>query len=216
MRPFHALVFVEGLSDVEAMTTLLAPLIERKAQEGVTIAFYEAPPGDKKRQLLLTVPRNAVDMLANRPDTCVIVVPDLYPLGRGFPHQTAAELCAGIRQQFLDALREKRRVNDARIAERFHAFCFKHDMEALLLAAEDSLKARLRVAKFGLKWKKPVEDQNGERPPSRIVEELFRKHRRTYHKSTDALFILQKVDYRDIAAACPQCFAPFVAFLEAL
>ncbi|NOG66452.1 MAG: hypothetical protein HND46_23830 [Chloroflexi bacterium] len=41
-------IYVEGPSDEAAMRALLQPLIERKQAEGISIDFFEAPPGHKK------------------------------------------------------------------------------------------------------------------------------------------------------------------------
>jgi hypothetical protein len=65
-------------------------------------------------------------------------------------------------------------------------------------------------------WHKPVEDQNNSKPPKQVVEDLFRNHGRSYVETVDAPLILGLADYEEIVDACPQCFRPFVEFLEAL
>lgn len=208
------IVYVEGPSDKRAMEELLRRLIERKAQQGVLIQFYESPKGDKKESVLMRVPIRAVNITMNDEDTVVVALPDLYPMNKAFPHETPEELLAGVRANFDAALRLKN-ADDDRLKQRFHVFCFKHDLEALVLASEKELRAHLGVAKLTVTWHVPVEDQNHGRPPKRIVEELFASHGKLYKETVDAPDILSRADYADIAAKCPQCFRPFVEFLEA-
>jgi hypothetical protein len=48
------------------------------------------------------------------------------------------------------------------------------------------------------------------------VEQLFSKHGQKYQGTVDAPVILESVDYKRLAKDCPQCFAPFIDFLEGL
>ena len=139
-------VYVEGASDGAAMRALLRPLLDRKRREGVAIDFFESPAGDKKRTLLTKVPVKAASIILNVPGTVVVAMPDLYPRNKAFPHETADELAAGIRAAFELAVKSKNANELERAKERFRAFCFKYDLEALVLAAEESLKARLEAA----------------------------------------------------------------------
>lgn len=210
------IVYVEGASDKLAMEALLDRLIQRKSAEGVSIRFIEAPPGDKKQVLLQKVPLRAVNIIRHDPHAVVAIVPDLYPKNRGFAHETYAELRKGILSNFEQALIEKGFTDDERLRERFAVFCFKHDLEALILAAEEALALRLGIDALAVTWRLPVEDQNHDKPPKWVVEELFKQHGQRYIETTDAPLILGLCDYQDIADACPQCFAPFVRFLESL
>lgn len=209
-------VYVEGPSDVAAMTTLLAPLIEGKAQQGVQIQFFEAPPGDKKASLIRKVPARAALILANDPDSIVAVVPDLYPLNKEVPHENPQELFAAIREEFIQALARRGLADDRRYLDRFKTFCFKYDLEALLLAAETALALRLDEKALKTTWTIPVEDQDRDRPPKCVVTELFEAQGSHYSETADAPLILGLSDYRDIASACPQQFKPFVEFLESM
>jgi phenylpyruvate tautomerase PptA (4-oxalocrotonate tautomerase family) len=213
----RAIIYVEGPSDRLAMERLLRHLIETKRQAGVDIQFFEVPSrgGDRKAALLTKIPRRAVDILRNDPDSVVVAMPDLYPRNKAFEHETAEQLIEGIRQAFLSALSSKG-LEDQRLVERFHAFCFKHDLEALLLAAEAVLANRLGSRDLKRTWQTPVEDQNHDNPPKRVVEELFREHGKRYVGTADAPVILAAANYQDIAERCPQCFAPFIEFLEKL
>lgn len=142
-------------------------------------------------------------------------MPDLYPKNRGFPHTTLGELVAGILRSFRSAM-ERKGVQDSRLEERFKVFCFKHDLEALLLASFDSLKARLGVADLRKIWTLPVEDVDHGHPPKRVVEGLFESCGQRYRDTVDAPLILGHGQYEAIAEECPQCFKPFVLFLASL
>lgn len=208
----RVIVYVEGASDVSAMESLLRDIVEQKLEEGVAIKFVQTPAGDRKASLLTKAPVKAVNILMNESDAIVAVVPDLYPKNKAFPHETVEELNAGIRRKFNHAVRLKR-IDDPRLAQRFHVFCFKHDLEALILASEQALRSHLRVASITRTWTDLVEDQNHGQPPKRVVENLFRHHGQTYEETADAPAILGQSDYNEVADKCPQCFKPFVEFL---
>lgn len=208
------IVYVEGPSDKRAMEELLRRLLEQKSEQGVQISFFEAPKGDKKVSVLTRVPIRAVDIIVNDQTAVVVAMPDLYPKNKSFPHETVDELVAGVRSNFESALRSKNADEDGRLAQRFHVFCFKYDLEALILAAEKELKAYLGAAKLTKTWRVPVEDQDHDQPPKRIVENLFESHDKLYKGTVDAPAVLGRADYEEIAAKCPQCFKPFVEFLE--
>ena len=210
------MVYVEGPSDRAAMLALLAPLLEKKRQEGISIDFFESPEGDKKMSVLTKVPKRAAAIVRNDPSAVVVAIPDLYPKNKAFPHETFGELQAGILKNFEDALQARGRRGDARLKERFKVFCFKYDLEALVLAAEEALKDRLGAKSLSVTWRIPVEDQNHNRPPKHIVEELFTKHGKRYQATVDAPLILGASHYQEISERCVQCFKPFVQFLASL
>jgi len=212
----QAIVYVEGASDSKAMYALFNDLILAKRRAGVNIKFHEPPSGDRKRSLLVRVPRRAVDILHNNPHALVVVVPDLYPRNKAFPHETFDETCTGILGNFEKALRDRGLQDDDRFRARFRVFCFKYDLEVLILASQKALARQLGVSEIEVAWTVPVEDQNHERPPKRVVEELFRKHRSRYKETIDAAAILGGSSYVELAGKCPQCFKPFVEFLEGL
>jgi hypothetical protein len=107
-------------------------------------------------------------------------------------------------------------LDDERLKQRFKVFCFKHDLEVLILACEEQLKARLGVDELEVIWTKPVEDQNDIRYPKRVVGELFERYKSRYEPAVDAPLILGAADLERVIEACPQCFAPFVEFLVRL
>jgi len=83
------------------------------------------------------------------------------------------------------------------LLSRFHPYPFCHDLEVLLLAVPDRLRARLRTSdNLSSNYRHPVEDQNDRTPPKRVVETLFntKHHKREAYKDTvDAPAILQGV-----------------------
>ena len=155
----RVIVYVEGPSDKYAMEKLLKDLIEGCMEAGVLITFHPAPKGDAKISLLTKVPKRAVDTLRNDPVSQVVIVPDLYPYHKEFQHKTWEELKDGVLENFREALKAKGVTDDARLEERFHVFCFKHDLEALLLGHPDGIKARLGVDELRENWTVPVENQ---------------------------------------------------------
>ncbi len=212
----RVVVYVEGRSDKDAMKALLSPLLERKRKEGVAIGFFEFPDGDRKKALLTKVPVKAANIILTVPGSIVVAVPDLYPRNKAFPHETADELTAGILARFESAVRRKNANELERAKGRFRAFCFKYDLEALVLAAEESLKARLEAPGLERTWRDPVEDQDHDHPPKRVVEQLFKDRNKPYVDTVDAPVILGSCAYQDISDRCPQCFKPFVQFLDQL
>ncbi|MBI4798232.1 MAG: DUF4276 family protein [Desulfarculus sp.] len=211
----RVVVYLEGPSDVYAMKALLKPLVEEKRRQGVGIEFTQAGKGDAKAYLLTRVPVLAAVELAKRPDTAILVIPDLYPMGKAsFKDGTPEELEQGLRGNLKAALKANGQAYSPDLDQRFKVFCFKHDLEALLLAAPQRLANRLGLKSLKPAWKLPVEDQNHEHPPKQVVQALFRKHGKNYDQKVDAPLILAGADYRAIAQACPQCFQPLVEFLE--
>jgi hypothetical protein len=204
------IVYVEGPSDRLAMEELLASLLARLVNSGIAVEFI---PTEQKRRLMVQVPTKAVNILLNDPHAEVVALPDLYPPNVGFPHRTIAELAAGLHADLARTLARKQ-VGDARLPQRFHVFCFKHDLEALVLAAEAAFAARLGVNTLSRVWSLPVENQNHDRPPKRIVEEVFRSHNDRYVDTIDAPLILGATELSTLVAACSQSFAPFVRYLE--
>lgn len=218
----QVIIYVEGLSDVRAMNALLASLIAKKQEQGISIQFASAKGknnqrgGDAKKDILIKMPAQALEIILNRPEYMIVLMPDLYPKNKGFPHETFAELERGIMDKFQGALEAKGLADDSRFRERFKVFCFQHDLEVLILAAEESLKKYLGVKSFKISWQIPVEEQNQDLPPKRIVERLFESCGRKYKEVSDAASILQDADYQKISDRCPQSFKPFVDFLESL
>jgi len=79
----------------------------------------------------------------------------------------------------------------------------------LLLASENALMKRLETEKFSRKWTIPVENQDHDNPPKRIVESLFSDTGLKYKDTADVPWILERSDYNDLKNKCPQNFKPF-------
>jgi len=210
------IVYVEGPSDKFAMEELLKRLIENKNLQGLTIEFFPAPIGRNKESLINIVPERAANTILNNPNAIVIAIPDLYPKDKCFQHTTASELIEGLNVRFEESLSRKGVGDDERIKQRFKVFCFKYELETLVLAAEQWLKWRLGIDEIAHTWIIPVEDQDHVNHPKLIVERIFSDNGEKYIDKDDAPAILGKADYHDIAKKCPQCFKPFVDFLENL
>ncbi|MDZ8079802.1 MAG: DUF4276 family protein [Nostoc sp. DcaGUA01] len=214
-------IYVEGTSDKYAMEALLSNLIEEKLQQGIKIEFFPVKGsnndrgGNAKKDLLTKTPIKAVNIIRNNPTTIVVIMPDLYPQNIGFEHETIQELQNGILENFNQVLQSKQ-ITDNRLRERLRVFCFKHDLEALILAAESQLRSVLGVNSLSVTWTRPVEEQNNNVPPKKIVEEIFITCGKKYKETVDAKIILEIARYQDIAEQCPQAFKPFVEFLENL
>lgn len=203
------IVYVEGKGDRLCLETLLRPLLKAKEAIGVSIPFVEMQRGDRKKTLLTKAPQKAALAILNDPQNCVVILPDLYPPNKGFDHRTCGELQDGVLRKFHEEISHRHGTDD-RLADRFHVFCLIHDLEVLLLAAEEQL-----IAACGLTvptWTRPVEHQDHDKPPKRIVEGLIRG----YAPAIDGPRILANADYRVIASRCPQGFGKFVAFLESV
>lgn len=202
-------VYVEGPGDRLCLETLLDPLIRQKAASGVSIQFVPVTRGDRKHTLLVSYPKRAAIAISNDPQIVVVILPDLYPPNKGFEHKTCDEMQAGVLRQFRDEIR-RRQGSDDRVTERFQVFCLIHDLESLLLAAEEQFLPACGLT--AAKWTTPVEEQNHDNPPKRIVEKLIRG----FQPTVDGPRLLAGADYRVISSRCPRGFGQFVAFLESI
>ena len=213
------LVYVEGPADRVALEVLLKPIIERAQANRIGLRFVPANiTGVGKDWLLRHVGEKAAGHLSENPEDWVFALPDLYPMahysGTAEAHESFDQLKNLLERRFK--VRADRLGVPHSVRNRFQVHCLKHDLEVLLLAAPDSLRKRLRTSdSLKGRWRNPVENQNDNKPPKRIVEELFwRYQKRNYDGPTDAPWILERAALDDVLAACPQCFAPFVEELR--
>jgi len=204
-------VYVEGPSDQLGMLKLLGRVIEGARQRGNVLGFY---PLGGKDNLLKKGPLKALNILRNKPSSWVFLVPDLYPANKPFAHTDYSGLKATVEETFLSEL--KRKNCDQRLRQRFRVHCFKHDLEALLLASDQVLLRRLEATKFTRNWANPVENQDFNAPPKRIVEMLFLDAGKRYKDTVDAPWILERCDYQSLKNECPQNFGPFLTDLISL
>lgn len=214
----RVIVYVEGPSDQKALEALLKPIIDVGRGKGIGISL--SPQGGKA-PILQDVPRKAADHLQQHPNDWVFALPDLYPMASYDDgpdrHRSFAELSQLLQNRFKARAAKLNLSEETR--RHFRVHCLKHDLEAMLLAAPDVLRKRLKTTdalRDG--WRRPVENQNDNKPPKRIVEELFKKYRKKpgYVDTSDAVWILEHASLEAIEAACAQRFAPFVRELRAL
>ena len=57
---------------------------------------------------------------------------------------------------------------------------------------------------------KPVENQDHDQPPKRIIENLFKECGKKYKDTIDAPNILENSDYKKLSDICSQNFKPFI------
>jgi len=208
------IVYVEGESDRLALTTLLEPLIDKKNSEGIAIEFASVGQSgnmsNNKKALLVKYPRKAYQIIRNNRESAVVLLPDLYPYNVGVPHVNHSQLRDGVMYSFAALLSE----HENELRSRFEVFCFKHDLEVLLLAAIDQLQEYLGM-NIRRTWSEEVEEQDDNNPPKKIIQSLFHKAKKRYGVGT-AAEILRKAPLEDIRAKCPQSFAPFLEYIEKL
>ncbi len=198
-------VYLEGQSDQIGMRRLLSHPIDCATAKGNRVEFYFM--GGKK-SLLNNGHKKAINILRNKPNSWVFLVPDLYPQNISFAHSTYEELKKELEKRFESEL--KRKNCDDRLKERFLVHCFKYDLEVLLLASDKHLLKRLGTTKFTQTWANPVEDQDHHRPPKRVVEDLFSDADKKYKETADVPWILEQSDYNELQNKCPQNFKPFL------
>ncbi len=217
-------VFVEGVSDKLGLEALWASWQAQLRAMGWGIAVI---PLDNKANFLRKIGARAAEKLAANDQDIVVTLPDLHPTAPfangDYQHSDANALKAlQIRLVSLALQNNYRKVG--RAAEsyiaRLFASVFRHDFEMLLLAAVDALRNRLGTTERLGRWRTPVEDQNLDNPPKRIVEDLFltkSRRRRADRDTIDAPAILRNVN--DLSAilhtpsgarTCPE----FVATLQ--
>jgi len=198
-------VYVEGPSDKLGMESLLSSVIKTSLTKGNSLTFISM---NGKDSLLRKGPAKALNILRNRPDSWVFLVPDLYPPNKVLAHTTYNELKNGLVKRFSDDIQKK--DCDQRLIEHFRVHCFKYDLEVLILASEDVLLKRLNQDKFSLSWTIPVEDQDHNKPPKRIVEKLFSSVGKKYKDTIDVPWILERCDYKELMTKCNQNFKSFI------
>lgn len=191
--------YVEGESDRLGLEALTESWRSQMALVGwgMTIVALE-----NKKQLLFGIGRRAAQKLVGSKTDLVVASPDLYPydLTHGsWAHQTAPELRRILDREVRESLQLDFNQSNAAIPGlmgRFYGSSFKHDFEALLLAAPTQLSQVLGAPVPRGICRQPVEDQNNANPPSAIVSSLFRTHhpkRRAYLKTKDCRAVLARV-----------------------
>jgi hypothetical protein len=189
---------VEGESDRIALNSLWATWRAELGKQGWGIQIH---PLDDKSNFFRKIGHRAAQKLVNNGEDLVVGLPDLYPNApytrTKFKHDDLTELKTIQLQLVKEALQAVFQLSPPFLQEnisRFFPSALKHDLEALLLAAENELQKVLGTKDKLGKWCHPVEEQNQTKPPKRIVEELFRKHlSRRYRDTIHAKAVMEKV-----------------------
>lgn len=211
------LVYVEGPGDRASLEKLFRATLEQGRRSKVSISFL---PCGGKDWILQRLGRTAALHLKSNPEDYVFALPDLYPMAKydrtPEVHRSFEQLRTLLTKRFLQEAEELSLPEAVRSHYRVH--CLKHDLEALLLGAPDTLRLRLKTEEgIEKNWRKPVEDQNDNEPPKRVVERLFMKYRKQrYIETTDAPWILERASAKDLCVACPQNFKPLFTELDRL
>ena len=199
-------VFVEGSSDVKALSALWSEWKEKLGEKGWGIHII---PLENKSKYFKKIGPRAVTRLVDDKSDLVVGLPDLYPnrdyANTDYRHNNLQEL-RGVQERLVNQslLQKVRRADVDSHMARFYASALKHDLEVLLLAATSQLQFRLKMRNKPSGWRRPPEDQNQNQPPKRIVEDLFRRHlKRAYREIVDSTAILRNADLREVAEQCP-------------
>ncbi len=201
-------VFVEGKSDVQALSALWSGWKQKLREKGWGIQLI---PLENKSNFFRKFGPRATEKLLHDTRDLVVGLPDLYPnqnyVNTRYKHDNLQEL-QGVQKSLvnesLSSQQKVRRTDIDGYRTRFYASALKHDLEVLLLAATSQLQSRLRMQNSPSGWRRPPEDQNQNRPPKKIVEGLFRRHlRRPYREISDSDAILRNADLREVAEQCP-------------
>jgi len=191
-------VYVEGVADERALQALWASWLDALRLKGRGIKIV---PLDDKSRFFGKIGHRAAEKLCASEDDVVVGLPDLYP-SSGFEHtpyrhsdldelRNVQVRC--VRKALMEVYGLSRTRADAAL-DRFLPSALKHDLEMLLLAAKEQLRRYLHTSDRLGTWRRPVEDQDQEHPPKRVVEDLFRTKsakKRAYRDTRDASGILR-------------------------
>ncbi|MFH1902507.1 MAG: hypothetical protein ABIK20_00385 [Candidatus Omnitrophota bacterium] len=189
-------IYVEGPSDRSGLDAFWEEwrLRLKQAHWGIQVI----PLDNKSRFFRKIGPRAAEKLLANSHDL-VVGLPDYYPNqpnpAKEYPHATLEELC-NLQYRLVRDILVQKAADVNGLIQRFYPSALKHDLEMLLLAAREQLCAHLGTPdSIGQQWQHPVENQNQNRPPKRVVEELYlTKKGKAYRDTKDAGTVLGNVN----------------------
>jgi hypothetical protein len=192
-------VYVEGPSDQFGLEALWFRWKQALTPKGIGLSIV---PLHDKTCFLKFFGQRAAAALAESEDDLVVALPDLYPnkpyADTTWAHGNLQDLRALLTRSVRVALAETQRIRADRVPEflgRLHVSAMKHDFEMLLLAAVQPMRGFLGADDALGQWRHPVEDQDQDRPPKRIVEELVAKHlKRRYRDTMDAPAVLKRVE----------------------
>ncbi len=187
-------IYVEGPSDCSALNALWTRWKENLKKDGWGIKVL---PLDNKTKFFRKIGAHAVEKLRADSRDLVVGLPDYYPnqeyVNTAYRHDTLIELL-DVQKKLVNNVLEQKRL-DKNYMERFHPSALKHDLEMLLLSAHKQLCDHLGENHQPDNWIRPVEEQNQNKPPKRIVEEFYRTDKgRRYRDTTDAKAVLSRVN----------------------
>ena len=190
-------VYVEGKSDKEALSVLWKEWKQKLGSKSWQIQCI--PLKGKSRFFRSVGPRAAARLLQDK-DDLVVGLPDLYPnreyANTEYGHKNLQELKVDVQRQLVkrSLLQQDNLAEVSSLMSRFYASALKHDMEMLLLAAlNHPLRSQRRKNDASVSWRFPPEEQNQNRPPKKLVEELFLTTRkRSYRAIADSFAILSE------------------------
>lgn len=213
-------IYVEGKSDVAGLVALLTPYRQQYGQAGIATRLV---PLKGKDQLLRKVGPRAYADLREESDSHVVAMPDLYPMRQFDPTPYAHdsyEALVGLLRRLVRTHAQSERCSSSEVAgllDRFYPFPLSHDLEVLLLAAHEELRRHLRApGSLANAFRHPAEDQDDQKPPKQVIDELFLRHRKTRYKPTiHAPAVLRNVSPGELRTSgeCPR-FAEFLSVLE--
>jgi hypothetical protein len=192
--------FVEGPPDRLALEALFDSCGWSKKLRSAGHGIHVIDLGNKTK-LLRTIGTRAARYLAANTKDLAIGLPDLYPFreydNTEYQHHDVSELGLLQARMVERSLRDTFRIkDDSAVQNRFLGAAFRHDLEVLLLAAEQHLSSYLSATSNLGQWRKMVEDQNDTDPPKRVIERVFRtKHPRriAYQDTHRAPAVLRRV-----------------------
>lgn len=199
-------IFVEGKSDALALAALWSGWKQKLGAKGWGIQPISL---ENKSNYFRKIGPRASEKLRHDPRDLVVGLPDLYPnrnyANTDYKHDNLRELQDVQKRLVEQNLQQQVRRTDvnSHIA-RFYASALKHDLEVLLLAATSQLQSRLKMRNRPGGWRLPPENQNQDKPPKKVIEELFQKNlKRSYREIADSSAILRNADLQEMARQCP-------------
>ncbi|HIJ52326.1 MAG TPA: hypothetical protein HPP66_04130 [Planctomycetes bacterium] len=193
-------IYVEGESDKLGLLALWTNWRTQLRNIGHGIKII---PLGSKSQFFRKIGHRAARQLYDNNENIVIGLPDLYPnreyVGTQYEHRDLAQLISVQKHEVSNALQNTFSVRGSQarqLLERFLPSALKHDLEMLLLAGKDELRSYLGTHDRLGNWRNPVEEQDQNHPPKRIVEELFRTKSikgYAYRDTRDASAVLRNV-----------------------
>ena len=193
-------VYVEGRSDKKALSALWRKWNRDLGSKGWGIEVISL---DSKSEYFKKIGFRATEKLEHDGNDLVVGLPDLYPtkdfVNTEYRHDNLRELSKLQIRLVKNYMQERKLVGIDQYMNRFYASALKHDLEMLLLTIPSHLQSLLKMQNRPHGWRVPPEDQNQNKPPKRIVEELFRVNlKRSYLETKDSHAILRNVDMSEV------------------